>query len=33
MFEMSALNTQNPINLSTEQVIANQISVYAATEI
>jgi hypothetical protein len=30
---MSALNTQIPTNLSTEQVIANHISVQAATEI
>ena len=30
---MSALNTQIPTNLSTEQVIVNHISVQAATEI
>jgi hypothetical protein len=30
---MSALNTQIPTNLSTEQVIFNHISVQAATEI
>jgi hypothetical protein len=30
---MSALNTQIPTNLSTKQVIANHISVEAATEI
>ena len=30
---MSALNTQIPTNLSTEQVIVNHVSVEAATEI